>query len=140
MAKNKTSETVASVTEFINAVTDATKRADSHQLIKLLEEQTGHPAKMWGLSIVGFGSYHYKYESGHEGDAPLVGFSPRSSAITLYLYCPEERKGELLQQLGKHKAGKGCIYIKKLSDVNVDVLKEMISESIKYIRSKYPNN
>ena len=140
MAKNKTTETTASVTDFINSVTNETKRADSYELIKLIEQQTGLKAKMWGSGIVGFGSYHYQYESGHKGDAPLVGFSPRSSAITLYLYFAEERKEKLLQQLGKHKTGKGCIYVKKLSDVNVDVLKEMITESVMYIRTKYPDS
>ena len=92
---------------------------------------------MWGPSIVGFGSYHYKYESGHEGDAPLVAFSPRKDAITLYL-ANFDRRDELLQQFGKHKTGKGCIYVKKLVDVNVDILQEMIDLSVKHMKSLYP--
>ena len=94
---------------------------------------------MWGPSIVGFGSYHYKYESGHEGDAPLVAFSPRAAAISLYLSGNFDKREELLQKFGKHKAEKGCIYIKKLSDVNIEVLKEMISNHIKHIHLLYPD-
>ncbi|SMO76194.1 protein of unknown function (DU1801) [Solitalea koreensis] len=92
---------------------------------------------MWGSSIVGFGNYHYKYNSGHEGDAPLIGFSPRKDALTLYLSPIFEKKVELLQQLGKHKTGKGCIYLKNLEDINIEVLKEMITSSVNHIKSHY---
>lgn len=118
MAKNKTAETPINVTEFINRVKDEVKRKDSFTLIEIIKKQTGFDPKMWGTSIVGFGSYHYKYDSGHEGDSPLVGFSPRTSALTLYLCGHFENREELLEKLGKYKSSKGCIYIKKLEDIN----------------------
>lgn len=138
MAKNKTTETTASVADFIGTVADETKRNDSHQLVKLIEAQTGLPAKMWGANIIGFGSYHYQYESGHAGDAPLIGFSPRANSLVLYLFCSAGRKDGLLQALGKHKAGKGCLYVKKLADVDLNVLKEMILDAVEHLKSKYP--
>ncbi len=138
MAKNKTQETETSVTDFINGVEDETKRKDSLRLIESMKAQTGFEPKMWGASIIGFGSYHYKYASGHEGDAPLTGFSPRKDAIVLYLAQDFESKEKSLQKLGKHKAGKACIYIKKLDDVQEDVLKEMVDKSVAYIKSLYP--
>ena len=137
MAKNKTAETVASVAAFINAVPDETKRADALKLAEIMQHQTGFKAKMWGGSIVGFGSYHYKYASGHEGDAPLAAFSPRKDAISLYTMLPEEKREDLLQRLGKHKAGKGCIYIKKLNDVDENVVKEIIDASVKNLKELY---
>lgn len=137
MAKNKTTQTESSVADFINSVADEAKRNDSKNLIKIIQDQTGFEPKMWGPSIVGFGSYHYKYKSGHEGDAALVGFSPRKDAISLY-FCPEfNRKEELLQRFGKFKAGKGCIYIKKLSDINIEVFKELIDRSISHLEKLY---
>jgi len=139
MAKNKTFETESSVTDFINSVADEAKRADSFSLVEIMEQQTGFPAKMWGSAIIGFGSCHYKYESGREGDMPLAGFSPRKAAITLYLTQDPQKKEELLQKLGKHKGGKGCIYIQKLSDINVDVLKEMIVNAVDHAKTLYPN-
>ncbi|MDN5284007.1 MAG: hypothetical protein JWR38_281 [Mucilaginibacter sp.] len=137
MAKNKTTETTGSVTEFLNSITDDAKRTDSFRLVQIMEEQTGYPAKMWGASIVGFGSYHYKYASGHEGDAPLAGFSPRKNEFSLYLYQEFTEKEKLLQVFGKHKAGKGCIYIKKLLDINEDVLRKLITSSVKYMQAKH---
>ena len=139
MAKNKTMETQNSVIDFINTVEDPTKRNDSFELVKLMQEQTGYEPKMWGPGIIGFGSYHYKYASGHEGDAPLVGFSPRKDAISLYLYPSFEDKEELLLKFGKHKAGKGCIYIKKIADIDVEVLKKMISYSVENLNKLYPS-
>lgn len=131
MAKNKTTETNESTTDFINTfVEDETKRNDAFELIKIMQEVTHFEPKMWGPSIIGFGSYHYKYASGHEGDAPLVGFSPRKAAISLYINVPTENRDELLSKLGKHKASKGCIYVKKLADINIEVLKNMISLSL----------
>jgi len=137
MAKNKTTQTTDSVAGFISSVEDETKRNDSHHLIKLMQAQTGFEPKMWGPSIIGFGSYHYKYASGHEGDAPLVGFSPRKDAISLYL-CNFTEKEELLQKFGKHKAAKACIYIKKLADIDIEVLKIMITNSVEHLKNLYP--
>ncbi|MEO8236687.1 MAG: DUF1801 domain-containing protein [Flavobacterium sp.] len=140
MAKNKTTETESSVTDFINTVEDTTKRNDSFELVKLMQEQTGFEPKMWGPNIIGFGNYHYKYASGHEGDAPLVGFSPGKDAISLYLYTSFENKEALLSKFGKHKAGKGCIYIKKIADIDVEILKNMILLSVQYLKKLYPSN
>ena len=139
MAKNKTTETQNSIIDFINTVEDLTKRNDSFELVKLMQEQTGYEPKMWGPGIIGFGSYYYKYASGHEGDAPLVGFSPRKDAISLYLYSSFESKEELLSKFGKHKAGKGCIYIKKIADIDVGILKKMISHSVENLKKLYPS-
>jgi len=131
MAKNKTTETNESTIDFINTfVEDETKKKDAFELIKIMQEVTHFEPKMWGPSIIGFGSYHYKYASGHEGDAPLVGFSPRKAAISLYINIPIENRDELLSKLGKHKASKGCIYVKKLADIDIEVLKNMISLSL----------
>ena len=139
MAKNKTTETANSIIDFVNTVENEIKRNDAFELIKLMHEQTGFEPKMWGPSIIGFGSYHYKYASGHEGDAPLVGFSPRKEAISLYL-CPLfEDKEELLAKFGKHKAAKGCIYIKKIADIDIEILKKMILLSVKYLNELYPS-
>lgn len=138
MAKNKTTQTESSVTEFINSVADETKRKDSFHLVELMQAQTGFEPKMWGPSIIGFGSYHYKYASGHEGDAPLMGFSPRKEAISLYLFQSFEGKEELLQKFGKYKAGKGCIYVKKLADIDLEVLRVMMAKSTEYIKGLYP--
>ncbi len=139
MTTNKTTETTNSVVDFIDSVKDKAKRKDSLQLLEIFEKQTGLSPKMWGPSIVGFGSYHYKYESGHEGDAPLVAFSPRAVAISLYLSGNFDKREELLQKFGKPKSEKGCIYIKKLSDINMEVLNEMISNHIKHIHLLYPD-
>ena len=137
MAKNKTAETENSVTDFINAVENQQKRDDSFKLLALMQDVTGHQPKMWGPSIIGFGSYHYKYASGHEGDAPLIGFSPRKAAISLYVFTGLDQHRHLLNDLGKYKAGKACIYIKKLSDINEQQLVKLIHETIAYLKSKY---
>lgn len=139
MAKNKTTETTNSVIDFINAVKDETKRNDSFRLLELIRKQTQLDPKMWGLSIIGFGSYHYIYDSGREGDSPLVGFSPRASALTLYLSGHFEKRDELLEKLGKHKTDKGCVYIKKLDDINIEALEKMIANHIKQIKKIYPD-
>jgi uncharacterized protein YdhG (YjbR/CyaY superfamily) len=104
-----------------------------------MNKATGFEPKMWGPSIIGFGSYHYKYASGHEGDAPLVGFSPRKTAISLYIYFSTESKDELLSKFGKHKAAKGCIYINKLADIDIEILKIMITASVKELQKLYPS-
>ena len=129
MAKNKTTETDISVTDFVNALKGETKRADSFRLIELIRNITKLEAKMWGKSIIGFGSYHYKYESGHEGDGPLVGFSPRAAALTLYIPAFEIRE-PFLEKLGKHKTSKGCVYIAKLEDIDLAVLEQLIRKHI----------
>ena len=138
MAKNKTTQNEGSVTDFLNAVSDETKRKDSFELLKILEEITGEPPKMWGGSIVGFGSYHYKYDSGREGDMPRTGFSPRKNALTFYIMSGFDKYDSLLAKLGKHKTSKACLYIKKLADVDLAVLKEIITLSVATLENKYP--
>jgi len=139
MAENKTKQTEVDVSEFINTFADTEqKRSDSFELLKLMQDFTGFEPKMWGPSIIGFGSYHYKSErSRQEGDWPLVGFSPRKAAISLYVYMGTKEQEQLLEQLGKFKLGKGCIYVKKLSDINPDVLKKLIRETIDFLQTKY---
>src|SRR5215218_8472327 len=123
--KNKTTETEVSVTDFINSYVDnEQKKADSFRLIELMREWSGFEPKMWGPTIIGFGSYHYKYASGHEGDAPLIGFSPRKAEFSLYVSAPGNDDKNLLAKLGKYKMGKACIYFKKLTDLNLDTLEQ----------------
>ena len=131
----KTTETTLSVKDFIKKIPEAERQKDALAIVDIMEKQSGFPAKMWGPAIIGFGSYHYVYESGHEGDAPLVGFSPRKNEFALYLSAAFEKREELLKQFGKHKSGKACIYIKKIEDINVDVLKKMITASLKYSKA-----
>jgi hypothetical protein len=138
MAKNKTQETELSVNDFILKIEDETKRTDAFTLLELLENVSGFKAKLWGPSIIGFGSYHYKYESGHEGDAPILAFSPRATALTVYLASSVEEREPLLAHLGKHKASKGCLYIKKLKDVELEVLKNILINQIAFIKKQYP--
>ena len=139
MAKyeNKTRPEDDSVDEFLDNVTDPVKRADSDRLIELMAKATGEPATMWGPSIIGFGSYHYRYASGHEGDAALVGFSPRKGAISLYTWTDAGTRTDLLGRLGKHKSGVGCVYVKRLSDVDETVLAELIEKSIAFTRTQH---
>lgn len=138
MAKNKTIVTKVKVIDFINSfVDDENKKQDSLQLIKLMQDWTGFKAKMWGPSIIGFGSYHYIYESGHEGDAPMIGFSPRKAAFSLYVYSETKANKQLLTGLGKFKLSKGCIYIKKLSDINISTLESICKASIKYLEEHH---
>lgn len=130
----KTTYTEQDVIDFINtSVDNEQKKSDSFQLIELMKEWSDTEPKMWGTTIIGFGNYHYKYASGHEGDAPVLGFSPRKTAFSLYVYSDTERSKAILTDLGKFKMGKACIYVKKLSDINLSVLKELCIESIKYI-------
>lgn len=138
MAKNKTTTTDASVTDFINAFVDSDqKRNDSYALIKLMQAVSGYEPKMYGPSIIGFGNYHYKYASGHQGDAPLIGFSPRKAAISLYVFTGLPEHEYLIENLGKFKMGKACIYIKKMSDIDQQKLIAVMKESIKYLKLKY---
>ncbi|AOV06235.1 DUF1801 domain-containing protein [Sporosarcina ureilytica] len=138
MYELKTKENDNSVIEFIEGVENLKKREDAYRLLDIFTETSGFPAKMWGPSIIGFGSYHYVYKSGHEGDAPLVGFSPRKAKISLYFASGDPRREELLKEFGKHTTGKACVYINKLDDVNEDVLKTHITQSIQFLRELYP--
>ena len=133
----KTKETVKSVFEFIADVPDQQKQKDALALVELMQNVSGFEPKMWGPSIIGFGSYHYVYESGHEGDAPLVGFSPRKAEFSLYLSSGFDQREELLQKFGKHKVAKACIYFKRLEDVDTNILKKMIKNSLRYMKEKY---
>lgn len=134
MAKTKTTYTEIDVKDFLDSYVDnEQKKTDSLQLIELMKEWSDSEPKMWGPSIIGFGNYHYKYASGHEGDAPVIGFSPRKAAFSLYVYSDTEKSKSLLPNLGKFKMSKACIYIKKLSDIDVSILKELCMESIQYI-------
>lgn len=137
--EQKMKETDSSVIEFIDNVDHPKKREDAYKLLDIFSDVTGYPAKMWGPSIIGFGSYHYKYASGHEGDAPLAGFSPRKAKLSLY-FAPEEPEREAqLQRLGKHTTGKSCVYVNKLDDIDVEVLKEMIKQSMEFTKRMYPD-
>lgn len=138
MYEQKTKENDESVKEFIDRVEQPRKREDSYRLLDIFFETTGYEAKMWGESIIGFGSYHYKYKSGHEGDAPLVGFSPRKAKISLYFATGDTKREELLKRFGKHTAGKACVYINKVNDIDIEVLKELIRQSVKFLRDTYP--
>ena len=141
MAEIKTKQTEADVRTFINTFAETEQRkSDSFELLKLMEDFTGFEPKMWGPSIIGFGSYHYKSErSRQEGEWPLVGFSPRKAAISLYVYMGGKENEHLLQDLGKFKMGKGCIYVKKLSDINLDTLKKIMQATIDFLQTKYKN-
>ena len=136
MAENKTKATQLSVTAFIGTLPDPAKRADAKELIKLMQSATGEKPKMWGPSIIGFGSYHYKYESGREGDMPVVGFSPRKPATVLYGMRASGEADALLAKLGKHTTGKGCLYIKKLADVDRKVLEKLVTGSVAATRAR----
>jgi hypothetical protein len=138
MAENKTKPTQVSVAAFIDALTDETKRADAKALVKLMQAASGEMPKMWGPSIVGFGSCHYKYDSGREGDMPLIGFSPRKPANVLYSLTGFPGAAALLAKLGKHTTGKGCLYIKKLADVDQNVLKALVVKSAAAKRARQP--
>lgn len=132
MAELKTKQTKASVKDFLNQITDEERRKDCFAVAKLMEEITGEKPKMWGPSIVGFGIYHYKYASGHEGDWPITAFSPRKRDLTLYIMPGFQlRNAELMKQLGRHSTGKSCLYIKRLSDIHMPTLKKLIKESLK---------
>lgn len=140
MYKLKTKETDASVIEFIEAVDSPKKREDAYRLLDIFTETTGYEARMWGPSIIGFGSYHYIYKTGHEGDAPLVGFSPRKAKTSLYFAPGDEEREALLAKFGKHTSGKACVYINKVDDINIEVLQQLIKQSIHFLRKTYPEN
>jgi hypothetical protein len=137
VAENKTRATIASVTEFINSIEDRQKRADARKVAAIMRRVTGKRAKMWGSSIVGYGTYHYKYESGREGDFMITGFSPRKQALTVYIVAGFRRFDTLMGKLGKYRTGKSCLYINRLSDVDEKVLEKLIDRSVKYMRKNY---
>lgn len=137
MAENKTKLTKLSVAAFINGIDDKEKRADVKRVAAMMQKVTGSKAAMWGTNIVGYGQYHYKYESGREGDFMLAGFSPRKQALTIYVIAGFKRFDSLMKKLGKYKTGESCLYVKRLSDIDEKVLEKLIEESVKYMRENY---
>lgn len=138
MAETKTKPTEVSVDTFLANVPDPQRREDAEKVRAMMERISGYPAAMWGSSIVGFGSYHYRYESGHEGNMCRAGFSPRAKELVLYVTDGFPRHQHLMDRLGKHRTGKSCLYIRRLSDVDEGVLEALIKESLDYMRDKYP--
>jgi hypothetical protein len=137
VAEPKTKKTAASVDDFLAGISPEKKRGDALAICELMKKVTKEEPKMWGTSIVGFGSYHYKYASGQEGDWPLVGFSPRKQNLTLYLMPGFESHDEFLAKLGKHKTGKSCLYINTLDDIHLPTLKALIQRSVTEMKKKY---
>ncbi|MEM7432064.1 MAG: DUF1801 domain-containing protein [Pseudomonadota bacterium] len=138
MAELKTKPNKASVTEFMASIDDPKKRADAKKVAAMMRAATGKRAKMWGSTIVGYGSYHYKYASGREGDFMITGFSPRKANLTVYIMPGFKTFAPLMKKLGKYTTGKSCLYIKKLDDVDEKVLKKLIADSVKWMRKEYP--
>lgn len=137
MSELKTKKTEQNANDFINSIEDSKKREDCLVILSLMKDITGAEPVMWGESIIGFGAYHYKYESGREGDWFLTGFSPRKQNITLYIMAGFDRYDSLMQSLGKFKTGKSCIYIKKIEDINMEILKELIQSSVDWLKNYY---
>jgi len=137
MAENKTRQTKASVTAFLNAIDNKSKRADAKKVAAMMRKATGKRAKLWGSSIVGFGTYRYKYESGREGEWALVGFSPRKQNLVVYIMPGFKEFPALMKKLGKYKTGKSCLYLNKLDDVDEDVLQKLIEQSVRVMRKRY---
>jgi hypothetical protein len=136
MPENKTKATTLSVTAYIDSLSDPTRRSDARDLVRLMQRGSGEKPKLWGTSIVGFGSYHYRYDSGREGDAPLIAFAPRKAALVLYGMLSHSEAKTLLAKLGKHTTGKGCLYIKKLSEVDKKVLETLIKNAVTHHRTR----
>lgn len=137
MAKNKTAYTTESITEFLNHIENKQKHTDSLRLIELMQQVTDEKPRMWGPSIIGFGTYSYQYASGHSGEAPILGFSPRKAAISLYVYSNCSAQENILKGLGKFTMGKACIYIKKLSDIDEMVLLKLMRTTIAFLSTTY---
>jgi len=137
MAELKTKQNEQSVEKFLNSITDKSTREDCLTILRLMKQATKAEPKMWGTSIIGFGTYHYKYESGRAGDWFLTGFSPRKQNVTLYIMPGFARYAELMQKLGKYKTGKSCLYVKKLGDVDMAVLKQLVKESVEHMTKTY---
>jgi hypothetical protein len=138
MPEQKTKPTAQSVTSFLDDIADETRRAECYALLGMMKRVTRNDPKIWGTGLVGFGNYHYKYASGHEGDCFIAGFAPRKTALTLYITAGVERFPKLLAKLGKHKPGKGCLYFKKLDDVNLSVLEDLLTKSVEWTKAAYP--
>ncbi len=136
-AQNKTAPSDQSVLEFLEGIEHPVRRADGLELLKIFEEVTGWEPRMWGTSIVGFGRYHYKYESGREGDFMITGFSPRKANLSIHILPGYRDLGEKMTRLGKHKTGKSCLYVNKLTDIDTAVLKEIIQDGVSYMQSNY---
>ncbi|MGD8495049.1 MAG: DUF1801 domain-containing protein [Gemmatimonadales bacterium] len=136
MAENKTQPTDASVTAFLDAVEDETRRSDARRVLELMRDVTGEEPRMWGPSIVGFGDYHYRYESGREGDWFLTGFAPRKANLVLYIMSGFPRHAELMERLGKHRTGKSCLYVNRFDDLDLDVLRELIRRSVEHVADR----
>lgn len=139
MAENKTQPTAVNPVDFLNTVENEQRRADALALLGLIRDVTGEEPVMWGEGIVGFGRYHYKYDSGREGDAPLAGFSPRKANLVVYIMGASDQYEDLRPQLGKHSVGKVCLYVKRLSDVDPAILREMVARSVAHTRAIYPS-
>jgi len=137
MAEQKTKPNDQSVSGFLDKIADQTRRAECYAILDMMKRVTKTEPKIWGTGVVGFGTYHYKYESGHEGDCFVTGFAPRKGALTLYITAGVERFPKLLAKLGKHKAGKGCLYIKTLGDVNASVLEDLVKQSVEHTNAGY---
>jgi hypothetical protein len=137
MAENKTKATEASVESYLSAIEDESRRKDCEALVELMSRVTNEPPKMWGTGIVGFGSYHYKYESGREGDSSLAGFSSRKGDLSLYLAANYPGHAELLARLGRHKMGKSCLYIRRLSDVDIQALEQLVARSVEEMKRRH---
>jgi hypothetical protein len=137
MAEPKLKPNDQSVTALLDGISDATRREECYALVDLMKRVTDTEPRVWGSGLVGFGNYHYKYASGHEGDCFVAGFASRKTALTLYITAGVERFPKLLAKLGKHKAGKGCLYVKKLDDVNLTVLEDLVSKSVEWTKSTY---
>ena len=138
MAENKTHVTEASAADYLAAIDDAQRRADCEQISHLMTRVTGEGPRMWGPSIVGFGRYHYRYDSGHSGDACLTGFASRKGDISIYLSCSSPDQEALLARLGRHKMGKACLYVRRLSEIDLQVLEQLVAASVAELRLRYP--
>ncbi len=138
MAENKTQQNDQSVDAYVEAVADETRRQDCRALIKLMSAATKHEPKMWGAGIVGFGSYHYKYASGHEGDSCFIGFASRKGDISIYLMCGFDGHEALFAKLGKHKMAKACLYVRRLSDIDLPILEQLLARSVTEVQRRYP--
>jgi Domain of unknown function (DU1801) len=138
MAENKTKATEASVKDYLATLSNAEQRADCEALIVLMQKVTKHAPKMWGATIVGFGTYHYRYESGREGDACLTGFAARKNEIAVYLVAEGGQQADRLAKLGKHKMGKACLYIRRLTEIDAGILEKLIADSVAEVKRRYP--
>lgn len=138
--EQKMKQTDNSVIEFIENIESISKKEDAYRLLDIFSEVTGYEAKLWGPSIIGFGVYQYTYPTGHSGTAPLVGFSPRKAKISLYLTTEETVRNELLPKLGKHSSGKSCVYINKVADIQLEVLQQLIKETVDFVQKTYPQS